>query len=243
MKLLRRHKTVLITLGFYWPALFLLTHIPVPDIARQSGMSDKAMHVLAYFGLTFLAWYAVSPYDKVNWRRRKVWFLLAALVVYAVADEFLQGLSFIGRSIEKLDFVSNLCGVLMALAILSLAGFWASLLVFAAVFIFAIDNLSVLLTLYPRLYLNSVFHLTAYTAYTLLWIQWLERSRGIALRRPLSMLHALALPLLLLLVVKGASPFFHKTIDRIDVAMALFGISSAILLSFLLLRLTRRRLP
>jgi hypothetical protein len=45
MKLLRRHKAVLLVLGIYWPVIFWLTHIPVPDVARQSGMSDKTMHV------------------------------------------------------------------------------------------------------------------------------------------------------------------------------------------------------
>ena len=68
MQLLRRHKSVLIALGIYWPVIFWLTHIPVPDIARQSGMSDKTMHVLAYFVLTFLIWFTISPYEKVQWR-------------------------------------------------------------------------------------------------------------------------------------------------------------------------------
>ncbi|MHC5095363.1 MAG: VanZ family protein, partial [Planctomycetota bacterium] len=91
MKLLRRHKTVLLLLGIYWPVIFCLTHIPVPQVARQSGMSDKTMHVLAYFVLTFLVWFAVSPYHKARWNGIKVWIVLATIIGYAAVDEYLQG--------------------------------------------------------------------------------------------------------------------------------------------------------
>jgi len=46
----------------YWPGLFVLTHIPIPQLARQSGMSDKMMHALAYLALVFLWWFSISPY-------------------------------------------------------------------------------------------------------------------------------------------------------------------------------------
>lgn len=241
MTLLRRHKTVLIALGIYWPAIFLLTHIPVPDIARQSGMSDKTMHVLAYFGLTFLTWFAVSPYERVTWRGRKVWLVFAVLAGYAAVDEFLQGISFLNRSIELLDFAANVGGVAAALVLLSIFRFWASLLILASVFIFSISNLSVLLARYPQFHLGILFHLTAYTAFTLIWIQWLERARGVAVHRIVGLLNSLWPPLVFLLLVKITSLLLHRSIDWIEVAAAVFGISSALLLSFLLFKLTRRQ--
>ena len=101
MKLLRRHKTVLLVLGIYWPLIFWLTHIPVPAIARQSGMSDKTMHVLAYFALTFLVWFAVSPYHKARPSKLKPWLVLIGILCYGIIDEYLQGR--VGRSMDYVD--------------------------------------------------------------------------------------------------------------------------------------------
>ncbi|MHC5191269.1 MAG: VanZ family protein, partial [Planctomycetota bacterium] len=110
MKIPRRHKIVLLALGIYWPVIFWLTHIPVPDVARQSGMSDKTMHVLAFFVLAFLVWFAVCPYQKARWNRLKVWVVLATVIAYAAIDEYLQG--FIpGRSADVWDFVADTVGV------------------------------------------------------------------------------------------------------------------------------------
>lgn len=239
MTLLRRHKTILIALGIYWPAIFLLTHIPVPAIARQSGMSDKTMHLVAYFVLTFLAWYAISPYEKVNWCRPKVWGLIGTLCAYGAIDEFLQGLSFIGRSSDLIDFGANVLGILLALGILSVAGFWASLLTVSAVCVFVVSNMSRLLLLYPELRLNTVFQFGAYTVFTLIWIQWMERQRGVTIQNRLWSVYALTGPLLLLVLVKGSGLLMHREIDRIDTFTSIFGVFSAVVLSFLLFKVTR----
>jgi VanZ family protein len=241
MTLLRRHKTILIALGIYWPVIFLLTHIPVPAIARQSGMSDKTMHMVAYFLLTFLAWCAISPYEKVNWRRRKVWGLLAVLVAYGAIDEFLQGLSFIGRSSDIIDFGANVLGIFLALGILSLAKFWASLLAVSAICIFVVSNMSRLLLLYPELHLGTAFHLGAYTAFALIWIQWLERRRKVTVKNRFWVLYSLSGPLLLLVLIEGSGLLMHREIDTIDTATSLFGVFSAVLLSFLMFKITRYR--
>jgi hypothetical protein len=161
MKLLRRHKAVLLVLGIYWPVIFWLTHIPVPDVARQSGMSDKTMHVMAYFALTFLVWFAVSPYQKAGWGNLKVWIVLATVIGYAAIDEYLQG--YVGRSVDMQDFIADVFGIVLGLGMLSVFGFWPAMLLSAAFFIFVISNMSNLLLLYRQYYLNAVFHLTAYT--------------------------------------------------------------------------------
>ncbi|MCI0499271.1 MAG: VanZ family protein [Planctomycetales bacterium] len=224
MQLLRRHKSVLLALGIYWPAIFWLTHIPVPDIARQSGMSDKTMHVLAYFALTFLTWFAVSPYEKIRWNKPKVWIVWVVIVLYAAADEYLQGR--VGRSADVVDFASDLFGLAMGLGVLSIFSFWPALLAAAVVFIFAISTLSNVLELYQHYHVSAVFHFTAYAAFALIWIQHQQRARSfIAVQR----LFPLIIPVSLLLVIKTAAVFFDRTIGWADAAAALAGICLTVL--------------
>ena len=238
MLFLRRHKSVLIALGIYWPGIFWLTHIPVPDIARQSGMSDKTMHVLAYFVLTFLVWFAVGPYEKVQWCRKKVWILLAVIIWYGAMDEYLQGR--VGRSADVMDFVADLFGVVSALGLLSVLSFWPALLAASAVFVFVVSNLSNLLMLYPQYYLDTAFHFTAYTAFALIWIQYMERYTDLKVAKSSWLFSSLLVPVVLLAVIKGTAPLFDRSIGWFEIATALFGICSAVLISYLTIGLSRR---
>ena len=238
MQLLRRHKSVLIALGIYWPVIFWLTHIPVPDIARQSGMSDKTMHVLAYFVLTFLIWFTISPYEKVQWSKKKVWLLLGVIVWYGAIDEYLQGR--VGRSADVMDFVADLFGLVLGLGLLSLLNFWSALLVASAVFMFIVSDMSNLLMLYPQYYLNTVFHFTAYTAFALIWIQYMERYTNLKAAKASWLFSSLLVPVILLLLIKGTTPMFDRSIGWIEVATALFGICSAILISYLTICFSRK---
>ncbi len=106
MALLRRHKYIIAALSVYWPLLFVLTHMPVPSMAREMHMSDKTMHYLAYMSLAFLAWFTVSPYEKVDFFRVKVWVLLPALTLYAAFDEVLQSFA-AGRTASLADFFAG----------------------------------------------------------------------------------------------------------------------------------------
>ena len=238
MRLLRRHKSVLIALGIYWPFIFMLTHIPMPDIARQSGMSDKTMHVMAYFVLAFLVWFAVSPYQKVQWNRKKVWILITIVACYGALDEILQGP--VGRSTDFMDFVADLFGLGSALGLLSVLSFWPALLAASGVFVFVISNLSHLLMLYPQYYLDTLFHYTAYTAFALIWIQHLDRYTSIRPAGAKWLICSLLVPLGLLVLIKGTAPLFDRTINWIDVATAIFGIASAILISWLTIGFSRK---
>ena len=238
MQLLRRHKSVLIALGIYWPVIFWLTHIPVPDVARQSGMSDKTMHVLAYFVLTFLIWFAISPYQKVKWNLKKVWVLLAVVIWYGAIDEYLQGR--VGRSADVMDFVADLFGMVLALGVLSIFGFWSALLAASAVFVFVVSNMSNLPMLYPQYHLNTVFHFTAYTAFALIWIQHAERYTNVKTGKAMWLWTSLAVPAALLLMIKGSATIFDRAIWWVDIATALFGVSSAILISWLVFRFSRK---
>lgn len=238
MKLLRRHKSVLLALGIYWPFIFWLTHIPVPALARQSGMSDKTMHVMAYFVLTFLVWFAVSPYEKVRWNRAKHGFVVLAVIVYAALDELLQ--SRVGRSAEIYDFAANCLGVVLALGVLSIFEFWLALLTVSAVFIFVLSDVSRLMTLPQYAVYATAFHFTAYTAFTLIWIQWLQRFSRFTCGSVCWLGMSLAAPAGLLLAVKAAAPLWDRPFNGVDFAMAVLGIVAAVLGSWGLFKFSRK---
>lgn len=237
-KLLRRHKYSLIALALYWPLVFTLTHIPVPDLARKSGMSDKTMHVMAYFALTFLVWCVVSPYRCVQWNRAKVWWVVAAVAFYGAVDEIIQG--FVGRSAAIDDYVANLFGIVFALAILSIFEFWSALLVAAASSVFVISNLSDMTSQFPQYHLNTVYHFTAYTGLSLIWIQHIDRYLHLRRNRGAWLAVAAVFPLAMLALVLFTAPMFDKTVWRIDAATAVFSIVATVLVSRLTFAMTRK---
>jgi hypothetical protein len=238
MKLLRRHKSVLFALGIYWPFIFWLTHIPMPAIAGQSGLSDKTMHIMAYFLLTFLIWFAISPYEKVRWSKIKCWLVVLAVLLYGVMDEYLQ--SKVGRTADPADLFADFFGVMLGLGMLSIFGFWSALLTVSSIFIFVLSDISRLMTLPQYAFYVTAFHFTAYTAFTLIWIQWLERFSRVTHGMASWPLVSLSLPLGLLLVVKAAAPLWDRPFNIFHFAIAVFGIAAAVLVSWVLLKFSRR---
>ncbi len=222
MPLQKRHKYVIAGLAVYWPLIFIATHAPVQDIGRQTGMSDKTMHVLAYLGLVFLAWLAVSPYDKVNWRKAKVWVILAVIVWYGVMDEWLQ--SYVGREARVDDFLADMIGTLMGLGLLSIFSFWPAALTVTAVFVFTISNLSRIDLLWDQAYLNIGFHFVGYSAFALVWIQYLDRRLPVKISAVKWIISALLLPLALLCAVKLSAPVFERPVRFFDCLTAIVGI-------------------
>lgn len=239
MKLLRRHKYILIALAVYWPLVFVLTHIPVPEIARKSGMSDKTMHLLAYFVLTFLVWCAVNPYHRVRWNQPKTWWVIGVMAVYGALDEYLQG--FVGRTPMVSDFLANLVGITLAMVVLSVFHFWPALLSASLMSVFVISNLSDLTLLYPQYHLNTVFHFTAYAGLSLIWIQHIERYLHLRLHRAAWLLVAVSLPLAMLAGVWASAPLFDKTAWWADAATAVVGIIAAVLTSRLTFLITQKK--
>ncbi len=217
--------------------MFILTHIPVPQIAAQSGMSDKTMHVMAYFTLTFLIWCAVSPYNRAQWNAAKPWIVITCILVYAVIDELLQLL--VGRQAEVLDFLANLFGMVFAMGIVSIFRFWSALLTAAATAIFVISNLSNLTALYPQYRVNTVFHLVAYTALTLIWMQHIDQHLKLDRHKAIWPLTAALVPLALLAAVLIFGHWRGKAIWPVDVATAVFGILTAVLVSRLTLAFSK----
>ncbi|HOQ05546.1 MAG TPA: VanZ family protein [Anaerohalosphaeraceae bacterium] len=229
MALKRRHQYILLAAGIYWPLLFWLTHIPIPEIARRSGMSDKLMHFAAYLALAFLTWLAFSPYEKVRWNRPLVWMVLLGLAGYAAFDEWLQGRPFIGRSADWRDFAANLAGIGAGLGILTFFSFWPALPAVSALFILFIQNHSNLLFLQPEMHLEMFFHFTAYSAFTLIWMHFLSRKRPVRTLR--GFLKGLAVPMLLVFGIWLEGRFVHREPDRMCLFAAFFAIVSSLVIS------------
>ena len=222
MPLQKRHKYIIAGLSVYWPLLFIATHVPIHDLGRRTGMSDKTMHVLAYLGLVFFVWLAVSPYDKVNWRKAKVWVILAVIVWYGAIDEWLQ--SFVGREARVDDFLADVIGALAGLGLLSIFSFWPAALTVTAVFIFAISNMSRIDLLWDVPYLNIGFHFVGYSAFALVWIQYLDRRLPVKISAVKWIISALLLPLVLLCAVKLSSPVFERPVWFFECLTAVVGI-------------------
>ncbi|MFQ6036326.1 MAG: VanZ family protein, partial [Sedimentisphaerales bacterium] len=171
MAVSRQHKLIIISLIFYWTALFILAHIPIPQLVRKADVSDKTLHFLAYMILSVLLFSAINPYKKVNWRKAAVWWVLLIIVWYGVIDEGLQ--SYVaGRSCDVMDFVANLAGTFTGAILLSVFTFWSVCLVVTGVTIFGLSNIARtnLADLLPGT--NTAFHLFAYALFTLLWIRY-----------------------------------------------------------------------
>ncbi|MFA6186648.1 MAG: VanZ family protein [Phycisphaerae bacterium] len=118
----REQKLFGVMLAIYWVGIFVATHIPVPRWAGNMGMSDKTMHFSAYMLFGFLLWFAVSFDQKADWRQFRPWLILAIVLLYGAADEFLQ--RFVaGRSADIIDFAADIGGIAAAmLTVTFLAG-------------------------------------------------------------------------------------------------------------------------
>jgi VanZ family protein len=173
MVLLRRHKYILLSLGLYWPVLFISTHIPMPNLVQTTGMSDKTMHVLAYGVLIFLVYLSLRPYQRINWTKALPWLLLAAMVWYCAIDEWLQGK--VGRTPDLYDFLADLSGAVGALLILTALDFWPALMAVCGIAVFSLANLSQIDEKPNLAWLNIANNFGGYAVFTLIWIQYAQR--------------------------------------------------------------------
>ncbi len=233
---LRRHKYIVLCLGLYWPVLFLCTHIPIPDIARQSGMSDKTMHLLAYMVLVFFVWLSISPYHRVDWRRARAWLIVAAILGYGLFDEWLQGR--MGRTMNHWDLLADLGGVIVGLVILSIFEFWSASLVIGSIVLFCFANLSRIGQNIRLTDLNIAIHFIGYSVFTLVWIQYAQRRWAWLRPDRLSWMYRMVFPAALLLAtVKGYGLLIgDKPLMWADNLAAMTAILSAVMVSGFVLR-------
>ena len=232
MVLSRRQKLTLIPLLLYWPAIFILTHIPLAHIANiQIPASDKTLHCLAYLVLVFLLWFAISPDRKVSWRKSAVWWVLFVVAGYGGFDEWLQG--YVGRSPSVMDFLADLAGALTGLVLLSIFPFWPVSLVLASVAIFILTNFSQANLADQLPVTNAAFHLFAYGFFSLLWTRYMYHLLSIKAPQPRWLIGALALPIGFLLSVELFSAVAGNGFRLSRVIISAVGITAVIAVVFL----------
>jgi hypothetical protein len=235
LNLVGRHRYVLISLLLYWPALFVATHIPIPEVVGNAGLSDKKLHFLAYLILVSLLWFVVSPHDRVNWKKAKVWIVLAVIVWYGAADEWLQGYVERGRDIG--DFWADLSGAMTGLVILSIFSFWPGLLSLVGMVIFFVTNLTRVNMVLESEYVNTAFNFIAYAVFTLVCIQNIHQYLGVRQAGGKWWIAAGSVPVLLLAIVKGYSLLkTDKGVWGYDIATSAAAILSVLAVSFLICR-------
>jgi VanZ family protein len=230
MELSHQRKIPIILLVFYWPALFILAHIPVPQLVREAGVSDKSLHFFAYLILVFLLWFAVGGNKKVSWRRGSVWLVLFIIIIYGIVDEWLQGYV-PGRSCDVRDFFADVAGTLTGLILFSFFTFWPAGLLVVGIVIFGITNIARanLADLMPIT--NGIFNLFGYAIFTMLWVQYMDLVLPtIHLRQAkikwLTM--AIAAPTVLLFTVKLFSVILGKGFAVSDMLISFGAIASVV---------------
>jgi len=222
MALALRQKLTIITLCLYWPALFILSHIPIPQIVYEARVSDKSLHVLAYLLLFFLLWFALRPKSKIRWNQKTIWLTLSIVIVYGALDEVIQG--YVGRSCDLQDFYADMVGVTIGLIVFTLFNFWVSFLAVTAITIFMLTNLAKanLADLVPAT--NFMFHLFGYALLTAVWIRNINLYLMLKSEKAKWIITILILPITWLGVVKGYSVFAGREFSKYDIVCALAGI-------------------
>lgn len=230
MILSRQQKIAACVLVLYWPALFVLAHIPIPHVIQQAAVSDKSLHFLAYLVLTFLVWSVVGGYRKVKWRRAAPWLVLSVIALYGIFDEWLQ--SYVaGRSTDIRDYLADLSGVLTSLILCSFFPLWPAGLLVTAIFIFGVNivtqaNLADLLPV-----TDAVFHLVAYAILTAVWIQCMYLFPVVGTSKARWLILALAGPAGFLITVTLFSAIAGKDFALSDMIISL-GVIAAVVAGF-----------
>jgi VanZ family protein len=231
----------LIPLVLYWPALFVLSHIPIPKMVYRAQVSDKSLHFIAYLVLVFLLWFAVNPDRKVNWRKAGAWWVLLVVTWYGAADEVLQ--SFVGRSCDAMDFLSNLAGTFAGLILFTFLTFWPALLAVTAITVFLLTNLASTnpTELVPRA--SVAFYMLAYGFVAGLWV-WNMRALLPARGPRLKWLTAMLVPpMVFLAIVKVCALMLDKPFSTTGVISSAAGIIVAVAAVCLALLLRRKSSP
>jgi hypothetical protein len=225
MKTGKDQKFFTIILIFYWVGIFIATHIPVPSWTGQMGMSDKTMHFFAYMVLAFLLGLSRSFDKKANWKELRPWLLSTIVVLYGLADELSQ--HFMNRSTDISDFVANILGLGVAMAIATvLSSYHIAMILVTVCLLFA--PAIVRSQLIPQ---DSVYEAAAYMAgfaiITAAWIKYLSLVFGLNLRKNKLLPIFFAPPAGTIIIVKFYAQLTNKP----------FG-STAIIIAFVSIALT-----
>jgi len=219
-----RQKAAFAVLLFYWPTIFILTHIFLPQsILAQMRASDKALHFLVYFILIILFWFSLSTENKADLRNKKVWMIFLVLIAYGAADEWLQGL-YANRTRDFGDFVSNVAGVAAGLAIICIFSFWPAALLSTASAI-VIFTTAVRIQLTGQLaFLRPVFLLLSFGFFTFLCQAFFTYFRPLKSSLLIQLIVPPALALALVAFVKLLSLITSRAFELQDIILSITAI-------------------
>jgi VanZ family protein len=219
MKTSLRHKLTILALAVYFPLLLTLTHIPIPDVVRRAGVSDKGLHFIAFMILSFLAWFAFNPNTKVRIGYLSTWIILLATSLYAAADEISQ--KFIEeRSFDMLDLAANIGGILTGILLAGIFPFWRCLLSVAAITIFTLENLckTDISELTPLT--NITFHFSGYLVLTLIWDYVFKTARIFSGSKAI----LFSAPPVYLAIVFAAQIILQRPYNSMDIVLSIAGV-------------------
>ena len=223
MALSRRQKIALIPIVFYWPVIFIATHIPrFPSWTAGVHVSDKFVHFFMYLILAFFLWFAVNPGVRVNWRKAAVWWVLVVVVWYGVVDEWLQ--VYVGRNCDVRDFLADTVGAVTGLVLLWIFPFWPATVAMTGTIIFVLTNFIYVQFVIEMPAVSTVFHLCAYAFFPMVWIRCMEGILPLSPPQSRWFVGALTLPLMFLAVVESFSAVAGNGVRLLDVAVSVAAI-------------------
>jgi hypothetical protein len=223
-----RKKINIVILAVYWPLLFVLAHIPIPQVVYEAQVSDKSLHFLAYMILVFLLWSAFCPETRVTPRKKAFWWVIITVICYSAADEVLQ--SYVGRMCDFRDFLANLAGASTAMLLMSVCTFWPSLLVVTATAIFLLVNLARTNIADLMLHVSVAFYVLSYALFTTIWIAYLKRRNTTKLSRLRYSAIVAIVPLTLLTIVEAYSVMLGRYFGSLRLLASLAGICTVIMI-------------
>ena len=114
-----KSKLALVGLCVYWPAIFVISHIPKEHVPKNVPFSGRALHLVAYFVLALLVFANAGLGRNIHLRSKKTWLLVGVIAVYAALDEFIQ-LFIQGRYGSGIDWAVDLFACLLCVLVLRL---------------------------------------------------------------------------------------------------------------------------
>lgn len=195
-------RLIFVVLFFYWPLIFVLTHISIPlDLLRKMQASDKALHFLVYFILSVLLWYAAGSLERVKWSRPAIWFILSILILYATGDEWLQGFTE-GRTRDISDLAANCAGFLSGVAVVSFLPFQRAVIVCTSIAVLVFTN-AVRFDFVGWLnFVKMLFLSCSFVILTYFWCVYISSFSRFRVARFARLTAALAVPAAVLLLAK-----------------------------------------
>lgn len=223
MSLSGKQKLSFIPFILYWPILFTLMHIPIPNSGKWQvtiSISDKILHCMAYLILVFVVWFALKQDAKVNWRKSLPWLIILGVAIYGIFDEWLQG--YVGRSSDITDFAADVIAAILGLAVLTYISFWTASLIITAIAIFILSqflkiNFSAQLPI-----LVTGCYILFFSFFTLLWIKCVENIKNPAVWKTA----LFAGPLIFLLIVELCFKFANYEFSKLNTCLAAVAIST-----------------